>query len=177
MQDIVLPVPFNRDFYLRNQKLIWSLTLGDVSSGYIIYSIVTVLILAVGITVDRKGGPPIISLAGIIMFITMLLKLRELYRARKVFFAKTNCVADKFEQNQTIQIFRFTDRGIEYQDDYSETKLTWELFEPVSSIKNNLVLKLKEDEQIYLILSMEQIGAAMFNEIEAILIEKTTVND
>lgn len=172
MHEIVLTIPFNPYFYWRNQKLAWSLTVGAVSTGYIIYGIVTALVLIVGVSTDSKGGPPIVSLAGIIMLIAVLLKLWAMYRARKAFFTKAEEVAAKFEASQTTQMFRFTDEGIEYEDPFSTANLSWQVFDSVSIVKESLVLKLKEDEQIYLVLWVDEIGPARYDEIKTFLTDK-----
>src|SRR5476651_1004261 len=105
MQDKTISIPFNSQSYLRKQKVVWALILKAVVVSYIIYTLVTLVVLSTGIAVDRSGGFPIITLLGIIMLITILLKYRTLYTTRKSFYAKARYIADKFQKDAITQTF------------------------------------------------------------------------
>src|SRR5476651_1670400 len=157
MQDKTISIPFNSQSYLRKQKVVWALILKAVVVSYIIYTAVTLLVLGTGIAVDTKGGFPIISLLGIIMLITILLKYRTLYTTRKSFYSKARYIANKHQQEGIIQTFTFTADALIYRDQYRELKLRWPLFEPVTSVKDIILLRTKYDEQIILQLSGDDV--------------------
>jgi len=157
--------------------VVWALILKAVVVSYIIYTAVTLLVLGTGIAVDTKGGFPIISLLGIIMLITILLKYRTLYTTRKSFYAKARYLANKYQQDGIIQTYTFADDALLYRDQHKVMKLSWVLFEPVTSVKDIILLRTKYDEQIILQLSQEDLGAGTYQEVLGILTENTGVGE
>jgi hypothetical protein len=177
MQDHTISIPFNRQSYLKKQRIVWALILKTVLVSYIIYTIVTVMVLGTGIAIDSKGGLPLISLLGIIMLITIVLKYRALYTTRKSFYAKARHIAYYYERESIIQTYTFASDALHYTDQHKQLKLSWSLFEPVTTVKNVLILRTKYDEQIILLLSDEDVDTATYREVLGVLTEMTGSGD
>ncbi|MES2279547.1 MAG: hypothetical protein V4592_26170 [Bacteroidota bacterium] len=173
MQEKVVTVPFNRQAYLNNQQVIWDLMYKEVSPSYYIYIVVTVIVLGVGISIDIKGGLPLTTVVGVCMLISILLRFRHVRTVRRNFFGRAEMMADKYENELGDYTYTFTDQGLTYQDNQSKVEQDWELFEALSIHKHdNLLLYLKEKEPVHYVISREEVGEAIYNEIYGILMNK-----
>jgi hypothetical protein len=177
MQEKTITIPFNRNSYLHKQKAVWMLIQKEVLGSYIIYSVVTIIVIVCAYFIDSRGGMPLLSIIALIMLISILTKYRELYLARKRFYGKARYTANKNEQENAYQTYTFSDEGLGYKDLHRRMQLSWVLFEPVEHFKKNLILRLTEDGQIFMMLSTDDIDYTSFEEIMEILKEKTAVNN
>jgi hypothetical protein len=144
----------------------------DVSASYYIYIAATIIVLAIGLTVDLKGGFPITTIVGTGMLISILLRFRHVYKVKRNFFNRANDIAHQHETELGDCIYTFTDEGLIYRDTVSTTTTNWEFFEPVTYYENTLILKLKKGEKVQTVISAYETSHDDFQEIHQILKEK-----
>lgn len=173
MQDKVVRIPFNRQAYLNNQQVIWELMYKEVSPSYIIYMVVTGIVLITGLIVDLKGGLPLTSIIGVCMLISISLRFRHVRRVRRNIFNRAEIQADDLAAGSGVYTYTFSDKGITYQDDHATITHNWDDFEPLVVYKlYHLLLYLKEKEPVQYIISQEEAGEDVYNAIYILLLEK-----
>ncbi|QKJ30784.1 hypothetical protein HQ865_13840 [Mucilaginibacter mali] len=173
MQDKVVRIPFNRQAYLNNQQVIWDLMYKEVSPSYIIYIVVTAVVLITGLIIDLKGGLPLTTIIGICMLISISLRFRQVRKVHRNVFNRAETQADRMEAGSGIYTYTFNQQGIIYQDDETIMTHTWDDFEPLKVHKlYHLLLYLKEKEAVQYVISQEEVGEDVYNGIYMLLLEK-----
>jgi hypothetical protein len=172
MQEKTIHIPFNRTHYINNQKVVWGLMYKSVSGSYYIYIAATVIVLSIGLAVDLKGGFPITTIIGTGMLISILLRLRHVYKVKQNFFNRANDIANEHETEFGDYYYTFTDESLTCRNNLSSVTLSWKLFEPVTYFENTLILKLKKSEDSPVLISAYETSHDDFQKIYGILKEK-----
>lgn len=169
MQEKTIHIPFNREHYINNQKVIWDLMYKEVSSSYYIYIAATVIVLAIGLAVDLKGGFPITTIIGTGMLISILLKFRHVRKVKRNFFARANDIAAQHESALSDTTYIFTTDTLTVQNNRQTKQYNGDDLEPLVYFENTLILKVKKGESEYITISQYEVSHADFDEIHNIL--------
>jgi hypothetical protein len=172
MQDKVITVPFYRAHYIDNQKFVWGLMYKEVSPSYIIYSVITVFVLIIGLSIDLRGGLPLTTIVGICMLISIFRRFWEASVVKKKFFTDAEAMADKYESELGNPTYAFTDAGVTYTDNLGTTQQSWDTFDRFIPYQDILLLRTKESDKVSLVLSCYQLSDNDFIDIKRIFTEQ-----
>jgi hypothetical protein len=172
MQEKIITIPFNYNEFLKSQKTIWSYSLKKVIDRYIIYSIIPIIILAIGIKTELKDPFPLATIIGCVLLIYILIKWSGLYQSRKKFFKRTEAVAKRYAKDSIERVFVFYEDKIEYQDKEKLYKLNWSLFKPYIVFKDYIFLIAKDSGTVMFTISKSEVGDENYSEMCDILKEK-----
>lgn len=173
MREKVIQIPFSYNLLVAKQKVLWIYSFKKVASRYYIYSSISIVTLIIGWFTDRTGGIPFFTLLGVGLFIYVIVKWYNVYQNRKAYFRELKTYPYKHEKESLDLTFIFSDDVLQYQDKNRLFKLNWVIFNPVEIFKDIIILTVKETETIFTF-SKQELGNENYQEIEAILKEKTT---
>ncbi|MEH6538340.1 MAG: hypothetical protein V7719_18230 [Psychroserpens sp.] len=159
-------IPFDKDIYDEQMKLqfdkVWSKGFNkNKSTLYIAIPIFAVGVLAV----YGKGN---VGYVFIILGLFYLYKYYEYYQHyknnKKRYFSESEIYANEQSEIKDISIFEFNDSYLRYKNYKLDFKLNWSLFTGFEIIKDNVFIKTKNVNHVY-ILGKSEIGSPEFNNV------------
>ncbi len=172
MQEKIVKIPFNKEFYIKSQRVVWAYGYKKSQSYNIFNTVMVIILLFEGFMFgDRKGFSFILTLgtgSAIYMFLTWF---NIFFRRRRVFK-----VIDKsalaYERAQLDCTFTFSDDKLLYFDYEKLYQLKWNVFNKVIVFKDYVLLTQKYTNGIAFVFSRIQLGDEEYKEVYDFLREK-----
>ncbi len=177
MAEKTISIPFDYNNFVASQRNIWLYSLKKVLDGYIIYSAITIITLAIGIKTELKDPFPLTTIIGCILLIYISIKWHGLYKSKEKFFKRTKNLAKRYEQNAIDGIFVFREDKIEYKDTEKEYRLNWSLFKPYIIFKDYILLKAKDTDTVFFSFGKNEMSSEDYSELCSILKERVGFNE
>ncbi len=143
METIRIESPFEKQSFIRSQRMRWEIQWRKNRRQLITYSIVSVLILTIGILTGTEEEPtnPFWYLGiGFLLSTVFFIYLRIVSKLR--YRHKVNVIAGKFESVKMDSSYEFTNESIKYEDKEKKLEFNWSVFTSYSIYKGYLVLVL-----------------------------------
>ena len=133
--------PFNKQDFIRGQRIRWEIHWLKNRRQLINYSIFSIIILAIGIVARTEEEPtnPFIFLGVGATVATLLFVYFRIFSKRR-FSKKTEEVAEKFDKLKMDCTYEFSDDAIKYWDSEKTLEFKWTVFTNYSFYKNYLIL-------------------------------------
>ena len=168
MQEIIIQIPFDRQDFIRTQKLVWKFMSKKVIKTNMTYTIMVIVVALLLLTPERLNRYPVTSAFIIGIAIYFLFSWVGFYERRVKFFKRMNSLAS----NASGCNFIFSDSGIEYSDAEKLYKHSWPLFSRFVIIDDTILIILKESSAVLFTLSKKELGESNYTTVVEILKEK-----
>lgn len=143
MDSIRINSPFNKNDFIRGQLIKWEIAWRKNRRQLINYSIVSIVVLLIGIvtrTEEEPTNPFYFIGIGFSVATLFLIYLRLLSKQR--YNRKVKEIAQKFDSLQMDCTYELSDESIKYWDKEKSLEFKWSLFSHYSIYKNYLILVL-----------------------------------
>jgi hypothetical protein len=172
MQEKIVKIPFNEEFYIKSQRAVWAYGYKKSQSYNIFNTAMVIILLFEGFMFgDRKGFSFILTLgtgSAIYMFLTWL---NIFFRRRRVFKVIYKS-AIRYEQEQLDCTFEFSDDFLVYKDKDKMFQMKWHTFSKVVTFKDNILLIAKYSNNALFTFSRLELGDEEYQEVYDILTER-----
>lgn len=172
MQEKVIKIPFNTEFYIKSQRAVWAYNYKKTERINIFNTIIAIILLIEGVEFDGVKAFSFTLTMGIALSVYMfILWLNILLHRRRLFkiIDESACV---YENEQLDCTFTFSDSGLIYQDNDKLFQLKWHTFKGIVIFKDNILLAQKYNNNIAFILSRLELGDLEYQEVYNVLSEK-----
>ncbi|HEY9197561.1 MAG TPA: hypothetical protein VIM77_14900 [Mucilaginibacter sp.] len=173
MDQKIVHIAFNRNIYIQNQKNFWSHTAGKVIKKYTFFSLLGLACTAIGYLDGKNAVDSFVKSIGMGYLFYMLMVWMALLERRVKFFKTVNQRANQYELESLDCTFIFNDAGFEYVDKEKQFRFNWSLLKPVTAIKDNIVIAIKDPAYLAFTISRRDIGDDEYNELYQFLTQKT----
>ena len=136
---------FNKEDFIRIQKLKWKILWKKNSRILIFFSLVTAIIILNEFINNLEGKQDEISsiIASIALFLTLWLFLFR-YLKKMKYYRNIERIADDFEQRKMECTYEFSDESVKYWDNEKSFVFKWNLFTYYSIYENFLILRIND---------------------------------
>jgi len=173
MDQKIVHVAFNRTIYIQNQKNLWSHAASKVIKKYIFFSLLALACAAIGFADNKNTVDSFARNIGMGYLFYMLIAWIGLFERRIKFFKTVNQRANQYELESLDCTFIFNDAGFEYVDKEKQFRFNWSLLKPVTTIKDNIVITIKDPAYLAFTISRMNVGDDKYNELYVFLTQKT----
>ena len=176
MNKIRFDSPFNKEEFIRSNKLFWNYLWNrrkkQVLQGVIFFIILLVLGILTG-TKRSEGFNPYLFAAGLIFCVTAAGAIEMFFSWKKHNKAIQN-MADKYENSNSMLITEISDDSIEISDFESCVNLEWSEFNFYTIYKESILLIPKNRTSRGLVINKENDGAEKYGQMLELLKDKLT---
>jgi hypothetical protein len=165
MQEKTITIPFDRDEFLKSQKIIWLFSFKKIIKSYLLYTIAPIIILTLEYTSEIKEPFSLGLFIGWGLLIYASLKWNEFFQKRKAFFKRAEIFANRYAQESIDCTFTFSKNVIQYEDNEKLYKLNWSLFDPYITFRNSILLIAKDMDSIMFTIGKNEVGNENYSEI------------
>ncbi len=142
MNNIVFDTPFNRETFIRSNKVFWEYSWSKRKREIIFWTGIAVAFIALGIWDRETGGSAgrgHIDL-GIVFILVPLVMIVNMLFSRKRFKDKVKETAASYEKENSEQVITLSEEGVEFKDFQTQFSLKWSCFKNFVLYKEHILL-------------------------------------
>lgn len=134
---------FNKNDFIRANKIKWKFLILKRRKQAIIFSIAACLIIINEISNRMKGESDEVStiLAFIVLLSTIWILITNYFRKQK-FYHQIENIANEYEEKQMDCTFEFSDESVKYWDKEKSLEFKWNVFKHYSIYRNYLIFRI-----------------------------------
>jgi len=159
---ISIITPFDKPIFIKSSKLKFNLAFKKSYFNLLIYITVTVALMIL-IAIDKGPTSSFYGITGVILLILTFNNILRVINVRARYFKEVNLMAEKFEKQQFVCTYEFTDLEFNYFDNEKRVYFKWEAFTNYS-IKNDCFMLLTNKEILFM-LHQTEAGEQQFKQI------------
>jgi hypothetical protein len=171
MQEITIQIPFDRQDFIRTQKLVWEFMNKKYIKSNTIYTMLSIISAFVLLRPETEIRFPFYTaiISGCLFY--FLYSWVGFYERRVRFFKRVKNLANNSATNSGCS-FIFSDYSIEYSDAEKLYKHCWPLFSRFIIIDDTILIILKESSAVLFTLSKKELGEGNYAAVCELLKEK-----
>ncbi len=172
MQEKVIKIPFNSDFFIGSQKAIWLFSYKKSFPTYLFYTVVAAILLTFGLSIEKGGAFPVLTVVGGgLLFYSIIIWVGVIERRAKFFKRAKNC-ASRYEQIGLDATYTLANDELIYTDPEKIFNLKWSIFKSAIVFKDNIFITSRDTGGIMFALNRREFGDPAFMELYGFLKEK-----
>lgn len=159
-------IPFDKKIYDEQMKLqfdnVWSK--GFNKNKSVLYMAIPTFIVGVLVVYGNGNVGYIFIVLGLFYFYKYY-EFYQLYnKNKKRYFSESEALSIEQSEIQDISVFEFNDKYLRYKCFKCDFKLDWSLFTDYEIINDNVFIKTKDINHVYIV-GKNEVGTSEFNEI------------
>jgi len=166
-------MPFNYQSFVDSQKLIWEFSSRKFIKSHVFYTALGLIVLTIGLLSENKEHYTVCTVFGSGYLFYIVASWAGFFERRERFYKRfKNYVSNYVNDGGKACTIIFSDHGFQYEDKEKLYKLSWFLFKPTITYKDNIILILKDTTTVSFILNKKELGDDPYQEVYAILKKK-----
>lgn len=141
METFRIHTPFDKQDFIRAMQIKWEIQWLKNRKELITYSIISVIILSIGIIARIKEGTinPFLLIGIGSSFVTLFFVYIRIFSKRR-YSSKVKQIAEKFDSLKMDCSYEFSDESVKYWDNEKTVEFKWTVFAYYLTYKNYLIL-------------------------------------
>ncbi len=142
MNNIVFDTPFNRERFIRSNKVFWEYSWRKRKKAIVQWALVAIVFIALGLWVGVKEGNmnnPYIDI-GIVLFCIAVVMGLNMFFSRRRHKAKVEETATSYEKEKSEQVITLSEEGVGFRDFQTRFSLKWSCFKNFARYKEHILL-------------------------------------
>ncbi|MEA5082489.1 MAG: hypothetical protein VB024_12860 [Dysgonamonadaceae bacterium] len=141
MENLRIELPYNKETFKREQKIIWQLRWKENKRKIQSFSIAAAIFLVIGIFVyldDTSDYFNLVMAVSFIFLVILFISTRRVTQNNE--YKLIDTIADRYEKEKMDCIYEFSDNFLKYWDKEKHLEYTWSIFGCHTTYKNYLLL-------------------------------------